>query len=57
MRCNADNHNYMCHICAIGFLDSNFNEAVIDKKSNFQEIAQIAHIHKNCNFASIIETF
>ena len=30
----------MCHICAKGFLDSNFNEAVIDKISNFQEIAQ-----------------
>ena len=23
--------NYMCHVCAEGFLDSNFNEAVIDK--------------------------
>ena len=34
MWCVADNHNYMCHICAKGFLDSNFN------KSNFQEIAQ-----------------
>ena len=32
----------MCHICAnffAGFLDSNFNEAVIDKLTNFQEIA------------------
>ena len=34
----ADNHNYMCHICAKGFLDSNFNQAVIDKISNFQDI-------------------
>ena len=23
--CAADNHNYMWHICAKGFLDSNFN--------------------------------
>ena len=35
----ADNHNYMCHIWAKGFLDSNFNQVVIDKISNFQEIA------------------
>ena len=34
-----DNHSYMCHVCAKGFLDSNFNEAVIDKISVFQEIA------------------
>ena len=26
-----DNHNYICHVCAKGFLDSNFNWAVIDK--------------------------
>ena len=39
MWCAADNHNYMSHICKLGFLDSNFNEAVIDKISNFQEIA------------------
>ena len=39
MWCAADNHNYMCHICAKEFLDSNFSEAVIDKLSNFQEIA------------------
>ena len=39
MWCAADNHNYICHICAKGFLDSNFNKAVIDKISNFHEIA------------------
>ena len=50
MWCAADNHNYMCHICAKGFLDLNFNEAVIGKMSNLQEIAQILHIHKNLNF-------
>ena len=33
--CAAGNHNYMSHACAKGFLDSNFNEAVIDKKSKF----------------------
>ena len=34
-----DNHSYKCHIFAKGFLDSNFNEAVIDKISFFHEIA------------------
>ena len=37
--CTADNHNYMCHICAKGFLNLNFNQAVTDKMSNFHEIA------------------
>ena len=35
----ADIHNYMCHICAKGFLDSNINQEVINKISNFHEIA------------------
>ena len=39
MLCVADNHNNMCHLCAKGFLDLNFNQAVIDKISNFHEIA------------------
>ena len=39
MWCAADNYSYTCHICAKGFLDSNFNQAVIDKISNFHEIA------------------
>ena len=34
----ADNHNYMCHTCAKEYLDSNFNQAVIDKISIFLEI-------------------
>ena len=38
MWCTADSHNYLCHICAKEFLDSNFNSAVIDKISNFKEI-------------------
>ena len=25
IRCAADNHNYMCHICAKGFSNLNFN--------------------------------
>ena len=25
MWCAADNHNYLCHICAKGLLDSNFD--------------------------------
>ena len=36
MWCAADNNNYMCHICAKGILDSNFNYAVINKISNYQ---------------------
>ena len=39
MWCAEDNHSYMCHICAKGFLDSNFNEAVFDKISIFHEIS------------------
>ena len=39
MYCVAGNHNYMFHICAKGFLDSNFNGAVIDEISNFHKIA------------------
>ena len=39
MWCEADNHNDMCHICAKELLYSNFNEAVIYKASNFNELA------------------
>ena len=39
MWCAADNHDYMCHLRATGFLDSNFNQTVIDKISNFQEMS------------------
>ena len=39
IRCAANIHNYMCHICAKGFLDLNFNQAVLDKIPNFHEIA------------------
>ena len=54
MWCMADNHNYMCYICAKGFLDLNFNSTVFSKLSNFHEVAPISHIHKNRNFESII---
>ena len=40
----AYNHNYMCHICAKVFSDSNFDYSVIDKISNFHEIAPKFHI-------------
>ena len=40
MWCAADNHNDTYHTCAKGFLDLNFNQAVINKISNFREIAQ-----------------
>ena len=39
MWCAADNQNFICQTCAKEVLDSNFNEAVIDKISNFQETA------------------
>ena len=35
MWCAVDNHNCMCHIHGKGLLDSNSNEATIDKISNF----------------------
>ena len=57
MCCAADNHNYMCHTCAKEFSDSNFNEAVIDKISNFQKLPQISHFLQNRNFSSIFATF
>ena len=38
MWCAAGNHNYMCHICAKRFSDSNFNLAVIDKISVFHKM-------------------
>ena len=41
MWCAADKHNYMCHIGAKGFLESSFNQAVIDKFNIiFHEIVQ-----------------
>ena len=40
MWCTEDIHNYMCHLCAKEYLDSNFNYAIIDKISNFHEITQ-----------------
>ena len=39
MCCAADNHNYMCHVCAKEYFDLNFNDAVIDKISNSHKIA------------------
>ena len=35
MWCTAGYHNFMSHICAKGFLDSNFDYAVFDKISLF----------------------
>ena len=39
MWCAADNNNDARHTFAKGFLDSNFILAVINKMSNFHEIA------------------
>ena len=47
--CVADICNYMCYIRAKGFLDSNFNKAVIDKISNFYKIAP-NFTYINCDF-------
>ena len=38
MWCAADNYSYTGHICAKGFLDTNYNQVVIDKISNFHKI-------------------
>ena len=35
----CDNNDYMCHPCSKGFLNSNLNEAIIDKLLIFNEIA------------------
>ena len=50
----AHNHNYMCHICANGFLDSNFKQLLIKKNQVFTKLPKISHIHKNRIFKSII---
>ena len=51
MWCTTDNHNYMRHICAKGFLDLNFNWAVIDKISNFHKIyPNFTFSQKSCFF-------
>ena len=39
MWCASDNHNYMYHTCVKEFFNSSFNLAVIDKISNFHDIA------------------
>ena len=57
MWCEAGNHNYMSHICAKGFLDSNLNYAVINKISNFQEIAPNFTYSQKSYFLKIIVTF
>ena len=47
----AGDHIYTCYVCAKGFLNSNFNQAVIDKISMiFKKLPQISHIHKNHNY-------
>ena len=44
----ANNHNYMCHTFAKGFLDSNF--AVIDKILNFHENCPKFHMFTKWKF-------
>ena len=52
----ADNHNYMCHIYAKGFLDSNLNK-LLKKYQIFKKLTQISHINEKAYFKSIIGTF
>ena len=42
--CAADNDNYMCRVCAKGFLNLNFNWAVIDKNIKFSQNCPKFHI-------------
>ena len=53
----ADNHNYMCHICAKEVLNSNFNKAVIDKILNFHEIVPNFTYSQKSYISCIIRTF
>ena len=55
--CVTHNCDYVCHTCAKDFLDSNFSWAVIDKISNFHEIApnftcsqKLQFFKYSCNF-------
>ena len=53
MWCAANNYNHgdSCHTCAKGLLDSNFNQAVINKISIFHEIApNFTYSKKNRKF-------
>ena len=52
-----DDHSFMCHICAKGFLNSNFNEAVIDKISVLTKLPQNFTFSQKSQFSSIIGTF
>ena len=56
--CAVHDHNYyMCHICAKGFLDSNFNQAILDKISDFHKIAPNFTFSPKSFVFSVIETF
>ena len=52
--CVTDNHIETYHIFAKGFLDSNFNQAVINKISNFYAIAPNLTYSQKSEFLSII---
>ena len=41
MWCAADNHNYMYCICAKGYINSNFNQALIE----YQIFTKLPQIH------------
>ena len=55
MWCVTNNHNNTSHTGAEGFLDLDFNQAVINKISNFHEIAPDFTYSQKSQFLSIIE--
>ena len=57
MCCTADNHNYVCHICAKECLNSIFNKQLLPEYHIFTKLPQISYIHKNRTFLSITRTF
>ena len=54
MWCAVDNHNYVCHICAKGFLNSNLSN-YLQNTNFFTKLPQISHTHKNRSLKSIIK--
>ena len=55
MRCMADNHNYMCHICAKRFLELDLMKQLLTKYQIFKKLPP--NFTKIIFFKSIIETF
>ena len=52
MWCAVGNNNYMCHVCAKGVLDSNFDFNLKTLKAFFDKISIFTITHKNRSFKS-----